>query len=185
MHFSSSVDLPSEGPAITSGDARIDRIPAAMRVITALFQEQAPVDLPSELRQDLVQSVDALVDTILGSAWRDAEADDSEGAHTAFDRLARHFQGGDTPPATPAADWDVSTARYPSTAPEDDDFNEWDVPATTPTRSGPPLAGGTGTRHQPPSAFALGSVLPREALVLPPALPRSAPSGLGFPVRPS
>jgi len=94
MHFSSSIDLPSEGPAITSGDARIDWIPAAMQVITALFQEQGPVDLPSELHQDLVRSVDTLVDTILGSEWRDAEADDYEGAHMAYDRIAQHFQVG-------------------------------------------------------------------------------------------
>ena len=94
MHFSSFIDLPSEGSTITSGDVRIDWIPTVMQMITALFQEQGLVDLPSELCQDLVQSVAALVNTILASAWRDAEANNSEGTHWRTTTLCSIFRVG-------------------------------------------------------------------------------------------
>jgi len=99
------------------------------------------------------------------------------------DLVARHFKEG-TPPATPTApsDWNASTTRHQSAAPTEDDQDDWYVPASkTPTTRSP--SGGLGTRHQPPSVFALGAILLRDQLVTG-VRPPGPPSGPG-PTRPT
>ena len=73
-----------------------------MVVIMGLLQEQRPEDLHPAVRSELVHSLDALVEMLLESAWRDATEDESEGAYTMHNLVARHFKEG-TPPATPTA----------------------------------------------------------------------------------